>query len=41
MGYGIILISMENKLKVDLLPMAVITMKTENKWISGQIAISN
>ena len=27
MGYGIILISMENKLKVDLLPMAVITMK--------------
>ena len=41
MERGIILISMENKLKIDLLLMAVITTKTENKWISEQIAISN
>ncbi len=41
MERGIILISMVNKLRVDLLLITVITTKTENKWISEQIAISN
>jgi len=41
MERGIILISMVNKLKVDLLLMTVITTKTENKLISGQTAILN
>ena len=41
MERGIILISMENKLRIDLLLMAVITTKTVNKLILGQTAISN
>ena len=41
MERGITLISMVNKLKIDLLLMTVITTKTENKLISGQTAILN